>query len=136
VTEVMPARPPQSSRWYASSGDPGSFSKNWGELVVDLGAPLLSCAEFDHVPLPQHQRVSKESSHSEPQPNAQPQTLHLVSKSTTERTGLLTLLYTLYALNCTAEYGTIRMQFVPFPAMNPLQPSSLHILASALGTDI
>ena len=30
VTEVMPARPPQSSRWYASSGAPGSFSKNWG----------------------------------------------------------------------------------------------------------
>jgi hypothetical protein len=28
VTEVIPARPPQSSRWYASSGPPGSFSKN------------------------------------------------------------------------------------------------------------
>jgi hypothetical protein len=28
VTEVMPARPPQSNRWYASSGAPGSFSKN------------------------------------------------------------------------------------------------------------
>lgn len=49
---------------------------------------------------------------------------------------LLTLLYTLYALNCTAEYGTIRMQFVPLPAMSPLQPSSLHIFASAFGTDI
>jgi hypothetical protein len=49
---------------------------------------------------------------------------------------LLTLLYTLYALNCTAEYGTILMQFVPLPAMKPLQPSSLHIFASAFGTDI
>lgn len=28
------------------------------------------------------------------------------------------------------------MQFVPFPAMNPLHPSSLHILPSALCTDI
>jgi hypothetical protein len=30
----------------------------------------------------------------------------------------------------------MRIQFVPFPAMKPLQPSSLHIFASALGTDI
>jgi hypothetical protein len=28
------------------------------------------------------------------------------------------------------------MQLVPFPAMKPLQPSSLHILARAFGTDI
>jgi hypothetical protein len=28
------------------------------------------------------------------------------------------------------------MQLVPLPAMNPLQPSSRHILASAFGTDI
>lgn len=30
----------------------------------------------------------------------------------------------------------MRMQFVPLPAMNPLQPSSLHIFARAFGTDI
>lgn len=51
-------------------------------------------------------------------------------------TVLPTLLYRLYALNCTAEYGTIRMQFVPLPAMKPLQPSSLHIFMSALWTGI
>lgn len=33
VTEVMPARPPQRSRWYASNGAPGSFSKNYGVSV-------------------------------------------------------------------------------------------------------
>src|SRR3954470_21223418 len=30
----------------------------------------------------------------------------------------------------------MRMQFVPFPAMKPRQPSSRHIFARALGTDI
>lgn len=44
VTEVMPARPPQRSRWYASKGEPGSFSKNYEGSVCWLpccvwGAP-------------------------------------------------------------------------------------------------
>ncbi len=30
----------------------------------------------------------------------------------------------------------MRMQLVPFPAMRPRQPSSLHIFARAFGTDI
>lgn len=46
------------------------------------------------------------------------------------------LLYKLKEPNCTAEYGTILKQFIPLPLMKPCQPSSLHILPSALPTDI
>jgi hypothetical protein len=43
----------------------------------------------------------------------------------------LTGLYTLYAPNWTALYGTIRTQLVPLPASNPRKPSSRHILPRA-----
>lgn len=33
-----------------------------------------------------------------------------------------------YVVNCTALYGTIRRQLIPFPRIKPAKPSSFHIL--------
>lgn len=41
VTEVMPARPPQRRRWYASNGEPGSLSKNCELMLVCGGSHVV-----------------------------------------------------------------------------------------------
>lgn len=44
--------------------------------------------------------------------------------------------YKLKLPNCTAEYGTIRTQFVPLPLMKPRHPSLIHIFFRACNVDI
>jgi hypothetical protein len=41
-----------------------------------------------------------------------------------------------YAVNCTALYGMMRRQLIPFPLMNPRKPSSIHILRKLWNTPL